>query len=154
MKSYSSTILAVKNVKLSEKQKHLIGTGIKYPFSTDPFKGNIDYYDYDQAILKINQSLFMIFSTRLGERVNQPDFGSDIWKYLFDPLTDSTAKKVAREMALRIDLWEKRIILDQIVYEIDYINSSIFFNIKYTIISEQVEGNYVYPFSDSIRPVL
>jgi phage baseplate assembly protein W len=53
-------------------------------FSTvDPQQRNSKLYDFDV----IKQDLMNQFSTKKGERVMNPEFGSIIWNVLFEPFT-------------------------------------------------------------------
>jgi phage baseplate assembly protein W len=66
-------------------EQHRLQTSQFYKgFSTlDPQQRNSKLYDFDV----IKQDLMNHFSTRKGERVMNPEFGSIIWNLLFEPFT-------------------------------------------------------------------
>lgn len=63
-------------------------------------------------ITAINEQIVNIFSTRIGERIFEPTFGSLITGYLFDPADPITAYKIRMEMISALSKWMPRIILD------------------------------------------
>jgi phage baseplate assembly protein W len=66
-------------------EQHRLQTSQFYKgFSTlDPQQRNSKLYDFDV----IKQDLMNQFSTKKGERVMNPEFGSIIWNVLFEPFT-------------------------------------------------------------------
>ena len=66
-------------------EQHRLQTSQFYKgFSTlDPQQRNSKLYDFDV----IKQDLMNQFSTKKGERVMNPEFGSIIWSVLFEPFT-------------------------------------------------------------------
>ena len=66
---------------------------------------------YDFELIK--QDLINYFSTRQGERVMNPEFGSVIWSLMFEPLTDAT-RQLIQEDILKICNSDPRIYPSQI----------------------------------------
>ena len=65
--------------------------------------------DYDlDAILN---SLRNIFSTRPGERFLVPTFGCNLYRYLFEPISEYTGNKIGNEIVTAIETWEPRVTL-------------------------------------------
>ena len=69
------------------------------------------YNLYDIELVK--QDLLNAFNTRKGERVMLPNFGTNIYDYLFDPLDDLT-KDAIIEDATNVIKHEPRVSLDTI----------------------------------------
>ena len=70
-------------------QKH----GIKYPFSSD----NIEevYLDLNTSIAdKVKSDVLHVLFTPKGQRLRQPEFGTDLIKYLFDQKDEGTFNSV------------------------------------------------------------
>ena len=44
--------------------------------------------------------------TRLGERVMRPDYGSEIWTYLFEPADHFAAAELASSITSAVNQWE------------------------------------------------
>src|SRR6056300_1664971 len=66
---------------------------------------------YDVELVK--QDLLNHFNIRKGEKLENPDFGTNVWLYLFDPLDDDTKNAVIRDVEEVIN-YDPRVTLDQI----------------------------------------
>ena len=69
---------------------------------------------YDIELVK--QDLFNHFNIRKGEKLENPEFGTNIWQYLFDPLDDQTKNAIVEDVQTVIN-YDPRVTLDQL--EID-----------------------------------
>lgn len=61
----------------------------------------------------IKRDLINHFNIRKGEKLENPDFGTNIWLYLFDPLDDDTKNAVISEVESVVN-YDPRVTLDQI----------------------------------------
>lgn len=96
---------------------------------------------------KIHNSIHMILSTKLGERVFLPEFGSNLHKILFEP-NDLIAEDLARiyiEDAL--GRWEKRIVIKGIELGNRSGDNTVPIAIYYSLRNTNIDGLYVYPFN-------
>ena len=66
---------------------------------------------YDIELVK--QDLLNHFNIRKGEKLENPDFGTLIWEYLFDPLDDDTRNLVLAEVEAVI-AYDPRVQLDSL----------------------------------------
>jgi phage baseplate assembly protein W len=66
---------------------------------------------YDIELVK--QDLLNHFNIRKGEKLENPDFGTNIWLYLFDPLDEETKNAVIRDVEEVVN-YDPRVTLDQI----------------------------------------
>lgn len=57
----------------------------------------------------IRSSIYSILTTRKGERVFVPDFGSDLWRLVFEPMDSVTKKLIQRAVTEDITKWERRV---------------------------------------------
>ena len=57
----------------------------------------------------IKQSIVNLLLTNKGEKLFNPDYGSDIRSYLFEPLDYATASQVKSNIRYTIGKWEPRI---------------------------------------------
>ena len=62
----------------------------------------------------IKNSMTAIFSTNPGERLLLPDFGINIKRLLFSPVSDNTAHTIGELMAESIERWEPRVTIKQL----------------------------------------
>lgn len=126
-------------------QNTLIGKGIKFRFNTD-YKGGLEL---EESIARINQSLWILFDTRKGSKILQPDFGSSIHELRFDPLDAILLDQLEYHIRNDISAWEKRIEVISIDFQDSEElreNNTLIITINYKIINTNVEGNFVYPF--------
>ena len=100
-----------------QTKKTSVNTQIFKGFSTQgrEFK---DPKLYDVELVK--QDLLNHFNIRKGEKLENPDFGTNIWLYVFDPLDDETKNLVIQDVESVIN-YDPRVTLDQIeVQESDH----------------------------------
>lgn len=62
----------------------------------------------------LTQSIKTILSTYPGERIMQPDFGSRLRDFLFEPMTFITIERMEIEIRRAIEQWEDRIIINKL----------------------------------------
>lgn len=95
----------------------------------------------------IQESIEIILSTRLGERIMNPKFGCNIDDLLFSPIDLSLVTYISSLIETAILLYEPRIDLNQVEIDTDSQNEGIV-NIKidYTTRNTNSRRNLVYPF--------
>jgi uncharacterized protein len=95
----------------------------------------------------IHQSLLILLSTRLGERVMVAEYGCDLWSLVFENVTTSLLTRIEDMVERAIILWEPRIRVDQVTTEVDYAEPAcILIDVAYTIRATNARSNFVYPF--------
>ena len=57
----------------------------------------------------IKQAIVNLLMTNKGERLMNPNYGSDIRRYLFEPLDYGTAQQIIGNIEFTISKWEPRI---------------------------------------------
>lgn len=95
----------------------------------------------------IAESLRVLFGTRPGERVMQPDYGCRLADLVFEPMNSPT--RIAIEVAIRraIQFFEARIILDRVQVEpADWPGGRLDIILTYTIRATNSRHNMVFPF--------
>lgn len=131
----------------------LLGKGLRYPFTVNRTAGVLINMDLE----RINQSLFILFETEKGSRMMQPQYGSNIEKYRFDPFDEVLIDKLDYEIRNCISIWEPRIVLDNIEFKTtpeDIDANTLYISIDYHIINTDVSYNFVYPFRTGTTPTL
>lgn len=94
----------------------------------------------------IKQSLEVLLSTALGERVMRSDFGADLHQQIFEPMDAAFQPFVTDIIRNAIILYESRITLNSVDVFMDQLNGKIELTINYTIISSNTRANIVYPY--------
>jgi len=95
----------------------------------------------------IHQSLQILLSTRLGERVLQPEFGCDLTDILFEEIDQGLVNTLTSLISDAILVFEPRISLDNLdVSESSDEPGLLLIQIEYTVSSTNSRFNMVYPF--------
>lgn len=95
----------------------------------------------------IHQSLQILLSTRLGERVMQDEFGCDLSYVLFEEVDQSLVNSLTSIISDAILYHEPRISLDSLdISESETQPGLLLISIEYTIRSTNSRFNMVYPF--------
>ena len=82
----------------------------------------------------IQQSIHNILSTPKGTRLFLPEFGSELERYLFDPMVDVTIAGIEDEIISAIERWEYRVILED-TFIVPYYNEHRYeFTIRYSVV--------------------
>ena len=95
----------------------------------------------------IRQSLEILLSTRVGERVLNPTFG---WKrdaLVFEPMATSFAAYLAREIETAVLFFESRVDLNRVDFEAEPNRTGlVMIRLDYTVRTTNTRTNLVYPF--------
>jgi len=107
----------------------------------------------------INESLNILLSTSLGERVMQPRYGCNLLDYFFDPLSSSMIGFIKDRVENAILFYEPRIIAENIEVtddgSFDLIEGKFIISIEYSIPGTNSRFNFVYDYykNEALRPV-
>lgn len=94
--------------------------GVKIPISL----GNTGYFNQTFSSLEEAKSnMYNLLLTRKGERVMHPDFGTNIYNYLFEQTTVDLANKIENEIEDAVEMWLPYIQLQNV--EVDVSNENI-----------------------------
>ena len=83
--------------------------GVAYPLKS----GDKGLFNSEIDIKLIEGNIIQILGTRRGERVMLPLFGSNIMKFIHEPLDNVTCALIRNELIDAIAMWEPRVILDK-----------------------------------------
>ena len=125
----------------------IIGQGIDFPLSFTNSR-QVGTIRQSNAGERINDSIHIILSTRIGERVMNPEFGSRLPELVFEPNDPTLQRLLVFYTAEALNRWEKRIEVLRVVIINDYEDdrNQIGVQIEYTIRNSHIRGSYVYPF--------
>lgn len=105
---------------------------------------------YTVALVKevedIKQSLYIILSTTLGERVMLSDFGANLQQQIFEPMDAAFLPYVTSIISDAITNYETRINLDSVDAAAEVEEGRIELTINFTVISSNSRANIVYPY--------
>ena len=133
-----------------------LGTGWSFPPTFDKDSGSVDLAsDIDD----IEQSLNILLSTSLGERVMQPKYGCNLNDYIFESLSSGMIGFIKDRVETSILFYEPRIIAEKIEVtedsSFDLIEGRFTISIDYTIPGTNSRFNYVYDYykNEALRPI-
>ncbi len=93
------------------KTNSFLGTGWAFPPSFDQELRTVELVSDEEDI---RQSLNILLTTSLGERVMQPKYGCNLNDYLFEPLSASVIGYIKDLVEHAILYYEPRVIADKI----------------------------------------
>ncbi len=100
---------------MEKKGKHLPPSPITWPLLPVPDEnGRLHYPSLEESI---RQMLRIILSTRPGEQLMRPEFGAGLSRFLHDPNTLTTRRRIYDAVSDALDRWEPRILVDQVLVE-------------------------------------
>jgi len=124
--------------------QQFLGRGWAFPVSFNDQGRIVAVADAEEDI---RQSLEILLSTHVGERVLNPTFG---WKrdaLIFEPMSTSFAAFVAREIQTAILFFESRIDLNSVNFDVaPDAQGLILIRLDYTVRTTNTRTNLVYPF--------
>jgi Bacteriophage baseplate protein W len=133
-----------------------LGTGWAFPPQFDAVAGEVNLVSDTEDI---DESLNILLSTSLGERVMQPKYGCDLHDYLFEPLNSSLIGYIRDRVENSLIVYEPRINVERIDVtkedSFDLIEGRFVISIDYTIPGVNSRFNYVYDYylNEAIRAV-
>lgn len=113
--------------------------GIKYPFTSDGFQKF--YVDANPSTKdKVRSQLMHIVFTPKGQKIRDPEFGTDLIKFIFEPSEQVTWEAVKNEVTDSVKRWATNININdiQIVKNAED-ESEIYVRLDYSV----SEGNKV-----------
>lgn len=94
----------------------------------------------------IKQSLHIILSTTLGERVMRSDFGANLFQQVFEPMDAAFQAYVQSIISDAITNYEPRVNFDSVDVFVENEQGRIELTVNFTIISTNSRANIVYPY--------
>ncbi|MFN6570938.1 GPW/gp25 family protein [Dendronalium sp. ChiSLP03b] len=127
-----------------DDDKAFLGTGWGFPPTFDKASHSVRLVSAEEDI---NESLQILLTTSLGERVMQPTYGCNLDDLLFEPLSPTVASSIKELVRIAILYHEPRIRLDRLGLNLDeQLKGVVNITVDYTIISTNSRFNFVYPF--------
>lgn len=118
-----------------------LGRGWSFP--PELAENGIRMSAYEQDI---RESLWVLFSTSPGERVNRYDYGCPLRRYAFEPLTTQTMTRMRNDINRAVTLYEPRVLLEDVSFDDRPEKGVLLINVTYTVVRTNNRNNMVYPF--------
>jgi phage baseplate assembly protein W len=130
-----------------DKMNSFLGTGWFFPPVFDRDAGTVLLVS---DVKDIEQSLNILLSTSLGERVMQPRYGCNLTDYVFEPLSSTTIGFIKNLVTNAILYYEPRIITEEINVtaedSFDLLEGRFTITVTYSIPGTNSRFNYVYDY--------
>jgi phage baseplate assembly protein W len=120
-----------------------IGTGWSFPPSFDNVSGNTAMSSGVQDIL---ESLEILLSTTLGERIMRPEYGCNLKEYLFDPMNTSMDAYIRKLVQDAIIYYEPRITLEKVKVDFRSNEGVMWIGVDFRVDATNSRANFVYPY--------
>ena len=125
----------------------ILGTGWAFPPEFDRNSRSVEMVSAEEDI---NQSLNILLSTSLGERVMQSTYGCNLDDYVFEPLNSSVIGYIKDLVTNSILYYEPRIVAEKIEVtaadSFDLIEGRFTIQVDYSIPGTNSRFNYVYDY--------
>jgi phage baseplate assembly protein W len=121
-----------------------IAVGITLPFGKNGGLFNLSYTTEEQAISNLKNLLL----TRKGERVYQPNFGSDMPSLLFEQMNSSLETQLINSLTFDIGYWLPYIIIESIDVSADFDRNLVKIQLSFSV-TEQGANTEITIFVDS-----
>jgi len=124
-------------------EDRFIGRGWSFP---PAFDKNIAGVTMSTGIRDIEESLRIIFTTALNERIMNPLFGCALDSSVFEVMNTSRLSYLENLIRTAIIYHEPRIDADQVTVEPDHNNGILHIGIAYKVRGANSRFNFVYPY--------
>lgn len=111
-----------KDLSLDLEQQSYIKPGYSTSVQSTDIKPSLD-------LAAIINSLQNLFNTLPGQRFLFPEYGLDLYRFIFSPITELNGKILGDTILRSIKLYERRVIPRQVNITLDPDNSQYFLNI-------------------------
>lgn len=141
---------------MENNKNTFLGRGWAFPPSFNKTTGMVEMVSDEEDI---RQSLHILLSTTLGERVMQPDYGCNLEDYVFEGLNSTTIGYIKERVANSILYYEPRIVVERIEVtgagSVDNLEGRFLIDLTYSIPGTNSRFNYVYDFykNEAVKPI-
>ena len=125
-------------------ESHFIGTGWTFPPAFDDANYQLQLSSGES---NINQSIDLLLKTPKGSRTLMPNYGSNLFSYLFRHIDASLQEEIIQSVKTTLLDSEPRISVERVDFSMAADGSSIALNITYKIKQINTRHNHVFPFS-------
>ena len=121
-----------------------LGRGFSFPPKIDKVTGRFVMASGDNDV---KQSIYIILTTKKNEYAMLPEFGSDLFNYVFG-LPDPANISLARESIIEaLTIWEPRIEGVDVSIDMGGLkDGKVIFDINYFVRSTNAPANLVFPY--------
>lgn len=93
----------------------LYGKGMRFP----PRVGADGHVAWSEGENNVRESIRVILMTEQAERLQRPEFGAGLGRFLFEPNTTATRFLIQERIADAVGRWESRVRVESVTVEAD-----------------------------------
>ena len=93
----------------------IFGRGMSFP----PRVGADGRVAWSEGEVNVRESIRIILMTEPRERIRLPQFGGNLHRFLFEPNTVATRRRIQEQIAVALGRWEPRVAVQSIDVEAD-----------------------------------
>lgn len=127
---------------VNDSTQQYIGQGVAFPARVSVQGG----LQLSASLTSIEESIYLILRTNIGERLYRPDFGSRLAELVFAPLNTQTLLLIRLYVEEALKLWEPRITVHEIRTDPDPTRGRVDIAIHYSPKNIIERRSMVYPF--------
>ena len=124
-------------------EDRFIGRGWSFPPAFDKAAAGVTM---SSGIQDIEESLRIIFTTILGERIMNPLFGCSLDDNVFEVMNTSRIAYIENQIRTAIIYHEPRIDADQVTVDFDQLEGRLTIGAGYRVRGSNSRFNFVYPY--------
>ena len=128
-------------------EEDIIGTGWSFPPHFSKTADNGPGVIMHSGVQEIEDSLSVLFSTQLGNRLFRPDFGCSVEEFQFKAIDGATETRLRRMIENAVIDYEPRIILRSLDLDLSELQEGkLRIDLRYSIKASYVKENIIYPY--------
>ncbi len=128
----------------AKAEKNFLGSGWSFPitFSGGNYQVKMTHYESN-----INETIDIILTTNLGERILDEDFGSGLQRFFFRSTSETLKAEIKEAVKTSLLTNEPRITVENVSVEFSESDRGlIIIRVDYVFIQVNTRHNYVFPF--------
>ena len=63
----------------------------------------------------VENSIYNMFLFAKGERIINPEFGNNLYQFLYEPINNITAKRIGQAINDMFERWEPRVVIEELI---------------------------------------
>jgi phage baseplate assembly protein W len=125
------------------EENSFLGKGWSFPPRFDSRTGELIMSVEEQDI---QESLHILLTTRVGERIIQPDYGCDLTDFIFESLNTTNKTYIRDLVETAVLYYEPRIDIERLDFDVNDNEGVVNMHLQYVIRSTNSRSNIVFPF--------
>jgi phage baseplate assembly protein W len=119
------------------------GTGWRFPPRFNKVLRTVEMTSGEEDI---RNSLKILLSTALGERLIEPSYGCNLQDLVFEPLDEALTAHITDLIKKAVLYHESRIVLEDVQVQESPENGRLLITLEYTIPTTNSRSNFVFPY--------